>query len=96
VPGFRFTARSDGRYSYEGRDHVEPLGERTARFPEYLFDRLAELSADLDILGLADDYPAFADDLPIMPLKVRHAGGSGLSETRPGTPARSDSGGSRS
>lgn len=74
-PDFRFTARADGRYVYEGRYHIEPIGERSGRFPGYLFARLAEVCADLDILSLADTYPAVCDGVGVMLLTVRHAGG---------------------
>ncbi len=38
---FQFAARSDGRYSYEGHCHVDPLGKRSGRFPDFLLARLA-------------------------------------------------------
>jgi hypothetical protein len=74
-PDFQFTARSNETYDYDGRWHVELLGKKSGKFPDYLFERLAELCSDLKILELADIYPDDFDDVPIMILTVRHAGG---------------------
>jgi hypothetical protein len=74
-PSFSFTARVDGRYNYEGRRYIEPLGERSGRFPEWLFARLENICSELKILDLDDLYEAHFDDLPIMLLKIQHAGG---------------------
>ena len=74
-PVFRFTATSQGRYSYEGRSHVEQLGPRSGRFPGYLFARLAEVCADLRVLELDDRYAFDIDDASYVYVEVRHAGG---------------------
>jgi hypothetical protein len=74
-PDFRFIADSDGRYAYEGRRHVEPLGERSGRFPPVVFDRLAEVCDALRILELEDRYESHFDDVGLVIVTVRHAAG---------------------
>jgi hypothetical protein len=74
-PVFHFTASHQGRYNYEGHSHVEPLGARAGRFPDYLFARLAEVCAELRVLELDDRYPCNFDDAPYVRVEVRHAGG---------------------
>lgn len=74
-PVFRFTATSQGRYSYEGGTHAEPQGPWSGRFPGYLFARLAEVCVDLRVLELDDLYPGCFDDAPYARVEVRHAGG---------------------
>lgn len=74
-PVFRFTASRKYGYTYNGRWHVEPLGERVGRFPDYLFDRLAEVCIDLRVLELDDVYPCDLDDAPATIVSVRHVGG---------------------
>ena len=74
-PVFRFTATSQGRYSYEGRSYAEPPGTRSGRFPGYLFARLAEVCVELRVLELDDLYPGHFDDAPRVRVEVRHAGG---------------------
>jgi hypothetical protein len=73
---FRFTATRQGRYSYEGRSHVEPLGARSGRFPDHLFARLAEVCLELRVLELDDFYPCSLDDAPSLQVEVRHARGT--------------------
>lgn len=74
-PVFRFTATSQGRYTYDGRSHAEPAGERSGQFPGYLFARLAEVCVDLRVLELDDHYPGHFDDAPFVRVEVRHSGG---------------------
>ena len=74
-PFFRFTASRHAGYSYEGHSHVEPLGARSGRFPGYLFQRLAELCIDLQVLELDAHYPCDFEDAPSVVVTVRHTGG---------------------
>ncbi len=74
-PVFRFTATSQGRYTYEGLWHAEPAGERSGRFPRYLFARLAEVCVDLRVMELDDLYPGHFEDAPYVRVEVRLAGG---------------------
>ncbi|VTT99808.1 Uncharacterized protein OS=Fervidicella metallireducens AeB GN=Q428_07340 PE=4 SV=1 [Gemmataceae bacterium] len=74
-PVFRFTATSQGRYTYEGSSYAEPNGERSGRFPGYLFARLAEVCVDLRVGELDDRYEFGIDDAPYVRVEVRHAGG---------------------
>ena len=46
-PNFSFTINADNRYTYEGRRHVEPLGERAGAITPAAFDRLAEVCVEL-------------------------------------------------
>ena len=74
-PVFRVTLSSAGTYHYEGRHYVEPLGERSGRFPEWLFARVTEVCAALGVLSLDDVYPTDFDDTQSVTVRVRHAGG---------------------
>jgi hypothetical protein len=74
-PVFRFTATSQGRYSYVGGSHAEPFGARSGRFPGYLFARLAEVCVELRVLELDDVYRCGFEDAPSVAVAVRHAGG---------------------
>lgn len=74
-PVFRFTAISQGRYVYEGRSDVEPLGARAGAFPGYLFARLAEACVDLRVPELDARYESDFEDAPSVCVEVRHAGG---------------------
>lgn len=75
-PVFRFSASRDAGYRYEGRSHVEPLGERSGGLPGYLFDRLAAICVDLRVLELDDVYPSEFDDAPSVVVTVRYVGGA--------------------
>lgn len=74
-PDFQFTARADETYDYDGRRHVEPLGKKSGKFPDYLFARLSQLCFDLKMLELDDVYPSDFDDMPHTTLTIRHADG---------------------
>jgi hypothetical protein len=74
-PVFRFTASRQYGYTYSGRRHAVPPGDRAGRFPHYLFDRLAEVCVELRVLELDDVYPSDFDDAPSVAVSVRHAGG---------------------
>ncbi len=74
-PVFRFTATSQGRYTYHGGSYADPAGERSGRFPGYLFARLAEVCVELRVPELDDRYPGDFDDAPHVRVEVRHAGG---------------------
>ncbi len=75
-PIFRFTASRQYGYAYDGEGYVEPLGRRAGRFPDYLFDRLAEVCVELRVLELDDVYPCVFDDASLLLVTVRHAGGT--------------------
>lgn len=89
-PVFRVTLTAAGRYQYEGRSHVEPVGTRTGRFPGYLFARLAEVCRDLNVLALNDLYPSNLDDAAFVRVVVRHTSGAKIihDEGGSGAPAR--------
>ena len=74
-PVFRVVLSGAGSYCYSGIRHVELMGERTGRFPGYLFARLAELCGEMGILGLDELYSSDFDDAPSTTLTVRHAAG---------------------
>jgi hypothetical protein len=74
-PVFRFSASRHAGYHYDGRLHVQPLGERSGGLPGNLFDRLAAMCVELRVLELDDVYPCDFDDAPSVTITVRHAGG---------------------
>lgn len=75
-PAFSITVTSAGRYDYEGGSHAEPRGKRSGRFPNFLFERLAEVCRDLNVLALDDVYPTEFDDGASTHITVRHAAGT--------------------
>lgn len=75
-PVFRFKATAAGRYEYEGGSFAEPVGTRSGRFPSCLFERLAEVCRDLNVLALDDRYPTHFDDASMTIVTIRHAGGT--------------------
>jgi hypothetical protein len=74
-PVFDIKLSRHAGYQYNGQRYVEPLGERSGRFPGYLFARLAELCIDLRILELEDNYPSDFDDGAFTRITIRHGGG---------------------
>jgi hypothetical protein len=74
-PVFRFKATGHGKYSYDGGSYAEPQGQRSGRFPDYLFARLAEVCLELRILELEDRYEFGIDHAPFVRVEVSHSDG---------------------
>jgi hypothetical protein len=79
-PIFKVTLSRSGSYLYKGEHFVEPVGERSGRFPAYLFNRLAEVCCDIGIPELEGPYPSDIEDGAYTIITLRHAGG--LKEVR--------------